>query len=536
MDINQIRQKYPQYGGLSDNQLAEKLHAKFYSNIDFDEFSSKIGLGEKTTVKDRVIGGLEAAGTVASSIVAEPVAGLAGIAQSLNPMAEPGAGAKAVESTREALTFQPRTEAGQQSLQTVGETLKPVGEFISGIEQGLGDSVFEATGSPALASAATAIPTAIAEITGLTAAKGVKALKRLSGERAVTKATSEAAPTIDQLKETSRAVFKEIDDLGASIAAPEYSKFVDDISNQVQRMGVDKDVTPAASKALERFAEKAETGVTLTELTTLREVAQGAASSLNKKEAAMGVMMIDAVDEFISNLDSKAITTRPDAAAVNIGERYKVARELWGRARRSELIQEAFEKARNQASGFENGIRVQMRSILNNRKQRKFFNRDELAAMTKVVRGGKGENIAKFLGRFGFGEGASTGALMTLLGSGAGAAVLGPAGAVAVPVAGQISRNLAQRMTKGNAEFADQVIRAGKSARKITKAYLDNTPKAQRNSAELSELLMKQDIDLETIPNNVIAIEAARLARQKRAELAAAATAGASSSAAADEQ
>ena len=40
----------------------------------------------------------EPALTMASSIVAEPIAGIAGIAQSLNPLAEPGAGARAVEA------------------------------------------------------------------------------------------------------------------------------------------------------------------------------------------------------------------------------------------------------------------------------------------------------------------------------------------------------------------------------------------------------------------------------------------------------
>lgn len=44
MNIAEIREKYPQYNDLSDEELAKGLHAKFYSDMDFDEFSNKIGL------------------------------------------------------------------------------------------------------------------------------------------------------------------------------------------------------------------------------------------------------------------------------------------------------------------------------------------------------------------------------------------------------------------------------------------------------------------------------------------------------------
>ena len=42
--IKEIRSKYPQYDQLSDEELARALHGKFYSDMDFGDFSSKIGL------------------------------------------------------------------------------------------------------------------------------------------------------------------------------------------------------------------------------------------------------------------------------------------------------------------------------------------------------------------------------------------------------------------------------------------------------------------------------------------------------------
>jgi len=97
----------------------------------------------------QALGALENVGSLISGAVAEPVAGLAGIAQSINPFADEGAGARAVEATREALTIKPSTEAGQAQQQAIGETLAPVGQALSSAEKFLGENTLELTGSPA---------------------------------------------------------------------------------------------------------------------------------------------------------------------------------------------------------------------------------------------------------------------------------------------------------------------------------------------------------------------------------------------------
>lgn len=65
MNIAEIRQKYPQYNDLSDEQLAQGLHKKFYSDMDFGEFSNKIGLNQaqpQTDFMDKVNNGLRQLG------------------------------------------------------------------------------------------------------------------------------------------------------------------------------------------------------------------------------------------------------------------------------------------------------------------------------------------------------------------------------------------------------------------------------------------------------------------------------------------
>jgi hypothetical protein len=49
MDIAEVRQKFPQYNDLSDADLASALHKKYYADLPFDQFASKIGLkGEQS--------------------------------------------------------------------------------------------------------------------------------------------------------------------------------------------------------------------------------------------------------------------------------------------------------------------------------------------------------------------------------------------------------------------------------------------------------------------------------------------------------
>jgi hypothetical protein len=47
ISINDVRKKYPQYSDLSDQQLADSLHSKYYSDMPKEDFYNKIGLSSK---------------------------------------------------------------------------------------------------------------------------------------------------------------------------------------------------------------------------------------------------------------------------------------------------------------------------------------------------------------------------------------------------------------------------------------------------------------------------------------------------------
>lgn len=58
MNIQEIRAKYPQYDNLSDEQLAQGLHKKYYPDMDYTDFSQRIGLAQSNNTAEDVLGGV----------------------------------------------------------------------------------------------------------------------------------------------------------------------------------------------------------------------------------------------------------------------------------------------------------------------------------------------------------------------------------------------------------------------------------------------------------------------------------------------
>lgn len=463
--------------------------------------------------------------TLATGAIAEPIAGLAGIAKmAFAPSPEEAVtrGARTVEETREALTFRPKTEEGQKSLETLGRALAPIGETLQSAERFLGDETFEATGSPALAAAATTVPTAIIEALGLASTKtflqGAKKAKTLAKSKVMKRAIVESAPDVDELKNISRAVYRELDESGVMVKPEAYSGLVSQVELSLKEAKFKPRLAKNTDNVLKELKSELGKAQSLSDVDSLRQAAQGAISGIaTPNDKRLIGVITDTIDNFLDEATPSNFTKGTISPSEILPKR-KVAQELWGRARRSELISEAFEKAADAASGFENGIVIQLRGILRNKKQRRFFKPQEIEAMRTVVRGTSSANVAKLIGRFGFSEGHATNLLGGAVGTAAGAKLFGPLGAVGIPVIGQVSRKLAQRLTRRGAEFADAVIRAGDNADEIVRAYLAKTPKAQRKASELSELLSRPDIALDDLieTGNRFAQEAAETAKGRQ--------------------
>lgn len=154
---------------VTDPELLARLNA---TTDPMTQIEEKSGRG----IADRLGGMLETSASVASSMFAEPVAGLSGLAAGA-VTGDPETAARVVEDVRRDVTYSPRSEAGQEYLQNVGEALAPIGEAITGVSETLGDTAMEWTGSPELAAVAYSIPTVALEALGV---KGTKVGKRFA--------------------------------------------------------------------------------------------------------------------------------------------------------------------------------------------------------------------------------------------------------------------------------------------------------------------------------------------------------------------
>lgn len=483
-----------------------------------------------TSFGEQALGVAENVGSLVSGAIAEPIAGLAGVAQSLNPFADEGAGSEAVKATREALTFKPTTEAGQSQQQAIGEALAPVGEALSSTERFLGENVLELTDSPALASIAHSLPTAALELLGFKGSKRLTGAAKEPTKRAVKKAIVESAPEVEQIKNASRAVYNEIDSSGVTVKDSSFNRLADNIKKATAKAGRDVDVTPRAEAAIRRLDRELGDAKTLGEIDTIRTVTQGVANQLDPTEKALGNIMIAEIDDFLDNLQAKDLTGGTQKAA-DTGKKFKAARKLWGRARRAELITEAITRGEDVAAGAEAGIRNEFNRILRNKKLSKFIPQDEQALMRKVVKGDFAQNFTRLIGKTGLSIDRSPNVFGSIVaGGGLGTVIGGSTGALTVPVIGTISKQIAQKLTRSKASFTQAMVRAGTDAEKITKAYLSAVPKAKRSIQDLSDLLSDPKInidELEFIANQTVK-DALELAKGKRLiNLASAATTGA---------
>ena len=408
----------------------------------------------------RVLGGAETALQLATGAIAAPISGLAGIAAGIVPGGRTAA--ETVEEVGQALTFQPRTEAGQAISEAVATPFRKIEEFadIAGEVTGDPDDVFGATmvktailAAPALLGLRTGPRRAIAKAAGDPVKRGGPAV-----ERAVQQLKKDAKPpTVEELFKEGSAAFRKADEAGVRIK-PESSKpFGENLAVRLTNEGIDPILHPKSTQALKRIVEDTEGGLSFKQVETLRRIAKDAASALERPDRRFGRIIIDEIDDYIARLDGSQATGN-----VNLAQRsITAARGFWARARKGELLEGLVDRAgirsgQFSGSGFENALRTEFRQLALNEKRLRGFTKAERAAIERVAAGGPVANILRMVGKF-----APRGVISTAISAGGGAAIGGPLGAIVLPVIGEVGRAAATKATLGAATRAAEIARAG---------------------------------------------------------------------------
>lgn len=299
----------------------------------------------------------------------------------------------------------------------------------------------------------------------------VQGARSVAGARQTGRALDEAAaaaPSIDDLRGQSSALYDAAARRGVKIKDTAFAPLVDDVTAAAREMGADPDLTPRAWAAMRRLDEAAEAGgdISWRDMETLRRITSIASTAKDPADRRVAGAITQKVDDFVMNLMDGDVSA---GSAAGLGDELKEARGLWKQMRTSERLQGAMESAKDAASGYENGLRIEFRKLLKDQKFFRSLSEGEQEAIRAVVRGSPVGNMLKRVSRLSFGHGAQTNVLGASVGAGLGATAGGMVGGAPGAIvggaltagAGQLAGRGAERSTERLANRAVGVAARG---------------------------------------------------------------------------
>lgn len=334
-------------------------------------------------------------------------------------------------------------------VQGFGSTDGDVGQRLRGAQQG----------AIAGGIVGTAAPIVLRPIAG--------AVAKMADNKAVNAALKNA-PNAEDLSSAASNLFKTSKSAGIGVKPQKFGQFAHDVAAEARAADIDPDLDKQAWTVYDRMVGLAKDGfndpsaLSLSRIHNLRQKAQDVVMEQGAKNRTkqFAQNVVDGLDTMIENLKPSELTGPPNLLGSGKGAANALLEGIgtWSRAKKVGLIEEAMFKAKNQASGLENGLRINFRSIIQNPKTRKLFNPTELDALSRVANGTPISNVARLLGSFGFDAGSGRNALGGIIGAGIGAGLGGPAGAVVAGAGGMLARKASQAMANSAAQRAAKLI------------------------------------------------------------------------------
>lgn len=499
--LAEIRSKHPEYADMTDQQLADGIYKKYYSDMPRAEFDKKVGLppAEGKPLAERFANetpsenvsfaptrpDLENSTAATINGLVSAVPGLQETTDALMGVGGMLAGKDYGKTVRDlknrrleiARAAPLAKAAGEIAPTLVGATAAPELVGLSGSvgKRLLNSTLFSAgyEGAKGLAQgdrgtealkdmgvgAATGLISAGAGQAVEKAGAGIAKAVTNAAQKKLTTAAIKEAPSAGDLADAASASFKAADDAGVTVDMPKFSGLVKTLVTNAKAMHIhpelDKKATPAFETLINALKYSQDTGnpLTLSDLHTLRQIAQKAAISSEGRDYMFSNGIVDALDNFVTSgkgLKLPANRLGDGMGANDAGNTLIKGITTWARSKRVGMIEEAMTRAQNAASGPENGLRVEFRKLLNNKKSRALFSSAELQAISNVANGNAISNMAKLAGMFGLNLGPGS---KNVLGGTAGFMLGGPAGLLAATLA----RKGSEKLTTAAAERAAKV-------------------------------------------------------------------------------
>lgn len=313
----------------------------------------------------------------------------------------------------------------------------------------------------------------------------------------------ENAPSTDDLAFRGGAKFDAAKNSGVRLNQDKYLDFMVDLEKGLAKEGIDPMLHPKAAAVVKAMTKRVGDEVDIGDLQTVRRQIGIASNSVAPEladERRLAAIMRDSLDSMIDDVtDADLVSGKSEGVADGL----KTARALWSRSKKSEIIDGLIEKAQTQASGNENGLRIGLRSLLNNKKAIRGFSDDEISAIKEVVNGTVSTKAMRLLGKMSFGTKGGSNFLGGAIGVGAGSSAFGPLGGVTAPAIGYAAQKAADYTTQRGADYIralaatggvapqarSQIIEALSRSAPATVGAMDELPADQR--AKIIDALMQ---------------------------------------------
>lgn len=287
---------------------------------------------------------------------------------------------------------------------------------------------------------------------------------RNQAQKRITNQAIKTAPTAQELKGAASKFFDAADGANISFSKSGMQRLMDKVANRVGSFRPNAQLDPKTMGALkvlqDTFDDTMRQGSNvvpdLKDLHIMRQAAQRAAMSSEGRDAMLSGQLIDSIDDFVKSA-KLTDTIGGKSSKEGVNNLFK-GMSTWRRAQKTQLIEDAIELAQDQASGFENGLRINLRKILNNKALSRGLSEAEKDAIRQVVRGTTASNLAKLVGKFGFGHGNASNMMGGSIGMLAGSSIGGLPGGIAAAALGKGGRIASEKLTEAGANRAMRVM------------------------------------------------------------------------------
>ncbi len=275
------------------------------------------------------------------------------------------------------------------------------------------------------------------------AGRGVS--RALAGKQAAVPARASG-----DLAQEGNAIYSQARAAGVTVKAPSFDRLAQNVQLAAGRLN--KDLRPNTAGIVDDVMALKGKNISLEELDELRQVVGQSMKNAQPQDVRTLTRIKDMIDNFSDNIKPGDIT-----GDIRGFDFIKQAREVWTRKAKTELLENLVEKAKNQATGFENGLVIQFRQLANNKSLMRQFSAEEQKMILGIVRRGSFHGALRALGMLS--PNSTFGGLMTG-GVGVGAGIL-PGAALAGT--GMAARAGAGALTRGKVDRVLSAVSTGQA-------------------------------------------------------------------------